>query len=124
MIHLGMTQDEARAKYQSTGDYEGPLALCGNGNYHAETTRTRADVTCPACLRAMGLFVPGDRVSTPLGAGTVRAFESFDEHGQQAPDTDRDNGGRALVELDDPTRWAAHATHKGPYFFRSEITRA
>lgn len=49
-VHYGMTQDEARARYASTGNFEGPLPICGNGSFHVKTSRDRAEVTCPACL--------------------------------------------------------------------------
>lgn len=51
--HLGLTQDQMRAKTGSTGDFEGPNPLCGNGNYHALVTQDRAKVSCAACLLKM-----------------------------------------------------------------------
>lgn len=48
-VHYGMTQDEARAKYRSTGDFAGPRPLCGNGSYHCTVTRDKSKVTCAAC---------------------------------------------------------------------------
>lgn len=72
----------------------------------------------------MNIYKAGDRVNTPLGAGAVLDFESFDAKGMQAPNSATDNGGRVHVKLDDPARWAPHATHGDPYMSRSEITRA
>lgn len=69
----------------------------------------------------MKTYAQGDRVTTPLGAGTVLDFEAFDDNGMQAPNSPTDNGQRLHVKLDDPTRWLAHATHGDPYMFRSEI---
>jgi hypothetical protein len=69
-------------------------------------------------------FKAGDRVQTPLGAGTVQDFEAFDENGKQAANSPTDNGRRVRVKLDDPTKWAAHETHGDPYMFRSELSRA
>jgi hypothetical protein len=66
-------------------------------------------------------YKAGDRVQTPLGSGTVLDFEAFDERGMQAPNSPTDNGRRVHVKLDDPARWAPHATHGDPYMFRTEI---
>lgn len=49
VVHFGMTQDEARAKFKSTGNFEGPLPLCGNGNYHCHVSRNWDTVNCTAC---------------------------------------------------------------------------
>lgn len=51
MTHFGMTQAEARAKAGSTGDFQGPRPLCGNGSYHV--TVARSAVTCPRCLEML-----------------------------------------------------------------------
>ena len=48
-IHYGMTQAQARRKTGSNGNFEGPLPLCGNGNYHADVTSDIESVTCEAC---------------------------------------------------------------------------
>lgn len=48
-VHYGMTQDEARAKYKSNGDFSGPRPLCGNGSFHCPVTRDKTQVTCEAC---------------------------------------------------------------------------
>ena len=69
----------------------------------------------------MTTYKAGDRVTTPLGAGTVEAFERFDDKGMSLEPSNTDQGGRVVVKLDDPTQWAAHATHGNPYMFRSEI---
>lgn len=47
--HYGMTEAEARARYKSSGNFEGPLPLCGNGSYHCTVTRNKSLVTCEAC---------------------------------------------------------------------------
>jgi len=73
----------------------------------------------------MSTYQPGDRVNTPLGAGTVQAFETFDDDGHHIQDTSTDNGRRVLVALDDPARYLAGTLgHAGPYMTRNEITPA
>ena len=69
----------------------------------------------------MTTYKVGERVTTPLGAGTVVSFEHFDDEGMSLEPSNTDQGRRVVVKLDDPTRWAAHATHGNPYMFRSEI---
>lgn len=54
LVHYRMTQDEARAAANSTGDFEGPLPLCGNGNFHANVTRETGKVNCPYCIASKG----------------------------------------------------------------------
>lgn len=53
IIHLGLTQEQMRAKSGSNGNFEGPNPLCGNGSFHAEVTTTAARVSCVACLLKM-----------------------------------------------------------------------
>lgn len=48
-VHYGMTEAQARRKAGSTGNFEGPLPLCGNGSYHAGVTSDAESVTCEAC---------------------------------------------------------------------------
>ena len=49
VVHFGLTQAEARSRYASSGNFEGPLPICGNGNYHCKVTRMKTQVTCEAC---------------------------------------------------------------------------
>lgn len=49
VVHYGMTEAQARRKAGSNGSFEGPLPLCGNGNYHANVTSDAPSVTCEAC---------------------------------------------------------------------------
>lgn len=51
--HYGYTQDQMRAKNNSTGDFDGKYPACGNGSWHVELTNNRAHVTCAACLIAL-----------------------------------------------------------------------
>lgn len=53
VIHLGLTQEEMRAKSGSNGDFAGPNPLCGNGSAHAEVTDVARRVSCVACLLKM-----------------------------------------------------------------------
>ena len=46
-------------------------------------------------------YIKGQRVLTPLGAGTVECFETFIENGMRAIHC------RVVVNLDDGSRWAA-----------------
>ena len=55
VVHYGLTQDEMRAKCQSTGDFGGPRPLCGNGSFHCATTRDKAKVTCEPCRQKLNL---------------------------------------------------------------------
>lgn len=48
-VHYGMTQREARDRYKSNGNFEGPLPLCGNGSFHCQVTSHKPAVTCEAC---------------------------------------------------------------------------
>ena len=61
-------------------------------------------------------YVKGQRVLTPLGAGTVECFETFIENGMRAIHC------RVVVNLDDGSRWAASTnTSPHPYMFRNEV---
>lgn len=51
--HYGYTQDQMRAKNNSTGDFDGKYPACGNGSWHVQLANTRAHVTCVACLLAL-----------------------------------------------------------------------
>ena len=69
-------------------------------------------------------FTIGQRVDTPMGLGTVKGFEMYLQDGMAVDVFDADpqtEGSRVIVRLDDPERWAAHATHGDPYFFRAEL---
>lgn len=67
------------------------------------------------------LFV-GQRVMTPLDAGTIIGFESFTPNGQQGPTSDTDNGNRAIVLLDKPENWILTPATPHPYMFRSDMS--
>lgn len=61
-------------------------------------------------------YIKGQRVLTPLGAGTVECFETFIENGMRAIHC------RVVVNLDDGSRWAASTnTSPHPYMFRNEV---
>lgn len=64
----------------------------------------------------------GQRVMTPLDAGTILGFESFTPEGQQGPTSDVDNGNRAIVRLDKPENWIATPGTPHPYMFRRGMT--
>lgn len=55
LMHYGMTRQEvARKAGKHESCFENRLrALCGNGSYHAQTTRDAAAVTCPQCLKQL-----------------------------------------------------------------------
>lgn len=55
VVHYGQTMQEKQAAMRSNGHFEGPMPLCGNGNYHCAVTRVLSDVTCEACLRKLNL---------------------------------------------------------------------
>lgn len=47
----------------------------------------------------------------------------FDREGKSLPPAEQDPGdGRVLIQLDQPEKWACHATHGDPYFFRKEVS--
>jgi hypothetical protein len=48
MIHFELTGKERAAKLKSTGHF-GPIALCGNGSFHATATRHPESTTCTGC---------------------------------------------------------------------------
>lgn len=54
--HYGLTRDEfARIAGKHPSCFENRLrALCGNGDFHAKTTRDKQLVDCAACLEKMG----------------------------------------------------------------------
>lgn len=54
VVHYGMSKSEAQAKYKSTGEFVGPLPICGNGNFHVQVTRSKQEVTCNSCKLAIG----------------------------------------------------------------------
>ena len=61
-------------------------------------------------------YIKGQRVLTPLGAGTVECFETFIENGMRAIHC------RVVVNLDDGSRWAASTNASPhPYMFRNEV---
>lgn len=56
MMHYEMTYDEVRAsgRFTDRQDHANrPNPICRNGSFHAQTTRDKSDVDCPACLEAM-----------------------------------------------------------------------
>ncbi len=73
-------------------------------------------------------YIKGQRVLTPLGAGTVKCFETFTSDGMKAVEVENDPGEdtqhitRIVVKLDDRRRWAASsAKMPHPYMFRNEV---
>ena len=73
-------------------------------------------------------YIKGQRVLTPLGAGTVECFETFIDNGMKAIQVEVDEGPdtwhpcRIVVNLDDGSRWAASTnTSPHPYMFRNEV---
>lgn len=71
------------------------------------------------------MLTKGQRVQTPLGAGTVLGFERFTLNGFSAPNSDTDIEGstsRVVVQLDHPENWACHPLCPHPYMLRSELT--
>lgn len=56
LTHYGMTLEEAAykmGKHVSCLDKKAPRPLCGNGSYHAMTTRNIKEVNCPICLEKL-----------------------------------------------------------------------
>jgi len=54
--HYGLTREEYAqkcGKHPSCFDANKPYPLCGNGSFHAKTTRAARLVDCPACLERM-----------------------------------------------------------------------
>lgn len=51
--HYGLTQDEQRRRSGSNGDFTEPAPLCGNGSWHASTTRIEGQVNCARCLELL-----------------------------------------------------------------------
>lgn len=49
VVHFGLTEQQMRAKYQSTGSFGGPRPLCGNGSFHCKVTDKAFEVTCTVC---------------------------------------------------------------------------
>lgn len=52
ITHYGLTREEYASKCgKHISCFERrEYALCGNGSYHAKTTRDKSKVDCPACL--------------------------------------------------------------------------
>jgi hypothetical protein len=48
-IHYGLTEQEMRNKVRSTGNFHGPMPICGNGSWHCHVTRNSLNVTCEKC---------------------------------------------------------------------------
>lgn len=72
VTHLRMTQEQARAKAGSTGDFAGPNPLCGCGDFHAAATLDLAHVTCVECLLKLN---PPQR--GPLNSYKVEAIKEL-----------------------------------------------
>lgn len=74
----------------------------------------------------MSTLQKGQRVQTPLGAGTVVGFERFTPGGFSAPLSDTDNEGstsRVVVQLDRPENWLGTSPeHPDPYMYRSQLS--
>ncbi len=55
LTYYGLTHQELQAKHKSTGVFatakDGLSPSCGNGSYHASSTRDKAKVTCEACRK-------------------------------------------------------------------------
>lgn len=52
-LHYGLTEAEMQRKTESNGNFHGPLPICGNGSWHASTTRNIKNLTCEACKAAL-----------------------------------------------------------------------
>jgi hypothetical protein len=48
-IHFGLLEVEMRNKTGSNGNFHGPMPICGNGSWHAHTTRNPQNITCEKC---------------------------------------------------------------------------
>lgn len=52
-IHYGLTEQEMRDKVRSTGNFRGPMPICGNGSWHCHVTRNLQNVTCEKCKKLL-----------------------------------------------------------------------
>lgn len=57
-IHYGLTETEMRRKMNSTGNFEGPMPICGHGSWHTHTTRNTKNLTCPVCIERLASQPP------------------------------------------------------------------
>lgn len=48
-IHFGLVEKELQRKYRSLGNFRDRAPMCGNGNFHAHTTRNPQNVSCELC---------------------------------------------------------------------------
>ena len=53
VLHFELTGKERQRKLKSTGHFDA-APLCGNGSFHAVSTRHAESVTCHACRELLG----------------------------------------------------------------------
>ena len=57
-IHYGLTEKEMQAKTGSTGNFHGPMPICGYGSWHCHTTRKIKNLTCEKCKELLASNPP------------------------------------------------------------------